>query len=144
MAFTQNDEETCKLIESILGNKTISIKNKSRKINIGLLSSDGSESTQYISRPLMRAQEIRLLPEDKALVIVQGHPPVYAKKIKWFDDEKFKHKMLGPITLASILPSLSELQYKTNEYISPKTDLLTPDQRDKNLSAQAEELDQII
>ena len=145
MAFTQNDIETCKLIESILGNTTLSIKNYSRKIRTLLENTDRNESTQYVARPLLLAQEIMMLPEETALIMVQGYPPVYAGKITWFNDMKFKNKMLGAITVNSILKKLEVKKESHNVlYSDLETDLSTFDLRDKDFSTQVEELDQII
>lgn len=95
IAYTQNDEETCQLIASKLGDTTIKVKNTSRQVGSDIFSkSQNSESTYYTARPLLLPQEIRLLPEDKAIIIIQGHQPVYAEKIRWFNELKYKEKTL--------------------------------------------------
>lgn len=63
-----------------------------------------TESEQYVKCPLMLPQEIRLLPENKALILIEGKSPIYAHKIPWFKDRRFKQKILPPIHLPSIMP----------------------------------------
>lgn len=110
IAFTQNDDETCKFIESMLGNKTIVVKQRSRNVAGGLLSHyHQTESIHYTSRPLMLAQEIRLLPENKALILMQGYPAISSNKIVWFKQKLFKKRMLGAVTIPSILPELEQI-----------------------------------
>jgi type IV secretion system protein VirD4 len=109
VAFTQNDQETCKLIEESLGDTTVLVKNRSRKLIAGLQDGQGSESTQYVRRPLLLAQEVRQLPEDKALILVQGFPAILAKKIISYKDKRLVKCMMGAITVPSTLPTIAEL-----------------------------------
>lgn len=78
IAFTQNDLETCEYLEKLLGNRTIKIKNISRRSGA---STDRTNSDHYHSKPLLGTQEIRLLSESKSIIIIQGIKPIYAKKI---------------------------------------------------------------
>ena len=50
----------------------------------------------------MLAQEIRLLPDTKGLILVQGHSPVYANKLLWFKDARFKKRILSPEVIEPI------------------------------------------
>lgn len=145
VAFTQNDEETCKLIESMLGDQTLRVTNQSRKIDAGVLaSSNKNESSHYVKRPLMLAHEIRLLPENKALIIVQGHSPVYANKLVWFKDKRFKNKMLGAIEVPSILPTIIDVN--TLIFANPRTDFLKKECSLEKINdkTQEESLDQSL
>jgi type IV secretory pathway TraG/TraD family ATPase VirD4 len=82
IAFTQNDEKTCQLISSMLGNTTVAVKNRSRPIG-GSFSkgTQHNESIYYVAKHLILPQEIRLLPENKALVLVQGSLQVLVEKV---------------------------------------------------------------
>lgn len=142
IAYTQNDDETCKLIETALGTKTISIKQQSRSLSAGLLSdrAQKTESTHYAPRPLMLAQEIRLLPENKEIILLQGHLPIYAEKIAWFKQEPFKNRMMGAIQIESILPEVKRIMEQRIQCLNIKTS----EAELKESSNQDEPLDQVI
>lgn len=53
-------------------------KQQSREL---LKAGNTTESERYIKRPLMLPQEIGLLPEDKAIILIEGKYPIYANKI---------------------------------------------------------------
>jgi type IV secretion system protein VirD4 len=119
IAFTQNDEESCKLIESMLGNKTVRIKNTSKRAAVNMLNNDNdTESHHYTGRPLMSAQEIRVIPEDEEIIFIQGQAPIYAKKILWFKDKNFTEKVQGKIEVKSILSYLETDDFK-KEHVKP-------------------------
>lgn len=116
VAFTQNDEETSRYIESLLGKQTLLIKHQSKKLMTGLLTkSDVNESEHYYARPLMLAQEIRQMPMNKALVLVEGKLPIYANKVRWFADNNFKHKEVGAIEMKTILVEVERYMKKVKE-----------------------------
>lgn len=106
IAFTQTDEEACKLVSSAVGDKTVEVKNRSQHVNAGLFSNaHPTESIHYVKRPLLLPQEIRRLSENKALVLLEGHETVYANKIRWFKEKRLKEKMQGAIEVPAIIPS---------------------------------------
>ncbi|TAK79353.1 MAG: type IV secretory system conjugative DNA transfer family protein, partial [Gammaproteobacteria bacterium] len=138
IAFTQNDDETCKLIESMLGMTTMAIKQSSQNISHGI-GHHGSQtqSVQYVARPLMLAQEIRWMKETKALVIMQGYSGMYVNKIAWYKQKLFKQRMMGAIVVPSILPDVQQIiennkqvmniqmsEYFKNNPSDPKDELL--------------------
>ncbi|MBD5634834.1 MAG: type IV secretory system conjugative DNA transfer family protein, partial [Candidatus Eremiobacteraeota bacterium] len=49
-------------------------------------------NSQDTERPLLTPDEARRLPEDDALVFVAGHAPIYAKKIRFFEDRTFAER----------------------------------------------------
>jgi type IV secretion system protein VirD4 len=113
VAFTQNDEETCRLLEAVLGNKTALSKNQSRKLSHGIFYSEHrTEADHYVSRPLMAAQEIRLMSDNDEIILVQGNLPVKAKKIAYFRDKQFASKIFEPIKLPSTIFYMEEMLKK--------------------------------
>lgn len=142
IAYTQNDDETCKLIESMLGIKTMAIKQRSKNIGSGLMSHGSqTESIQYIARPLMLAQEIRWMKETKALIIMQGYSGIYANKIAWFKQRPFKHRMMGDVTITSILPEVHLIIEKNKKIMNTQASEIKKDQSSDH---EGEPLDQII
>jgi type IV secretion system protein VirD4 len=132
IAFTQNNLETSEMIAKLLGNKTIRIKNNSRKANaFSLFGEQGTESYQYAPRPLLLPQEIRLMPRNKALIMVEGFAPVYADKIKWYKESVFSKRALGAITIDSILPEVAAILAECQAHL-PSTIATLPENAPAN------------
>lgn len=91
------DERTAKRISDLLGQAT----EKRRQLNFA-----GSrlapwlghvmESEQESPRPLLTPGEILQLPGDDALLIVGGIPPYRAKKVMYYQDDRFKNRAWLP------------------------------------------------
>lgn len=78
-----------------------------------------SESTQYIARQLMLAQEIRKLPDHKALILIQGEEAIYADKIPWYKNKYLTSLQQGKITITSIMPIVQNI-FKRASLISER------------------------
>lgn len=52
-----------------------------------------NESLSEQSRELMKPQEVREMGDDKAILLVEGARPVYADKIRFFEDENFSNRL---------------------------------------------------
>jgi len=91
------DERTAKRISDLLGQAT----EKRRQLNFA-----GSrfapwlghvmESEQESPRPLLTPGEILQLPGDDALLMVGGIPPYRAKKVMYYQDERFRERAWLP------------------------------------------------
>lgn len=147
IAFTQNDEETCQLISSAVGDMTLEVKNRSQHTNTGLFSNaQPTESIHYVKRPLLLPQEIRRLSENKALILLEGHETVYANKIRWFNEKRFKEKVLGAINIPAVLPTA----YQDESSILPADaqlamhNVIVPTQDIQKTPSEIDELDQTL
>ncbi|MDF0596320.1 type IV secretory system conjugative DNA transfer family protein [Psychromarinibacter halotolerans] len=80
--FSVQDFELARTLSQALGQKTV----KTRNFNLGRLDTDEiGESLSETGRPLMAADEIRLMPRDKQLLLVNGLLPVKAQLVPlWF------------------------------------------------------------
>ena len=58
-------------------------------------------SRQETARPLLTPGEVMQLPSDEALVLVSGLPPIKAKKLRYYEDESFKSRILPPPVLTA-------------------------------------------
>lgn len=88
--YAPNDTDTPQMLEKKLGNKTITNKNVSYK---GIkYFSNWSYTESKGQRPLMYAAEISQLPKTDSLVFVTGHKPILAKKIRWYEEEKYQNR----------------------------------------------------
>lgn len=107
VVFAQNDEETAKLLETLMGTQTIAYETESRKKSWSLFDfQNAQESLHYTARPLLRAQEIRELPKHQLLILLEGLPPFLVKKSYWFQQKCFARFIQPPLELPSILPAL--------------------------------------
>src|SRR3546814_5040075 len=61
-------------------------------------------SRQATGRPLLTPGEVMQLPPDEELVMVAGHPPLRARKLRYYADRNFTSRVLSP-------PVLSEYGY---------------------------------
>ncbi|OJT99881.1 MAG: hypothetical protein BGN87_20955 [Rhizobiales bacterium 65-79] len=57
-------------------------------------------SRSETARPLLTPGEIMQLPPTDEIVMVAGTPPVRAKKARYFEDARFKERILPPPSLA--------------------------------------------
>ncbi len=132
VAFAQTDEETCKLIESALGSTTHEInRNNKHKMH-------ESKSKDFISRSLLLSQEIKLLQENKSLILIHGHRPVYADKVQCFKVALFKRRMTGSISIPSLISNSSD--DNTNKLVGNTSSEQNPtfqtQQIDKDIAVQ--------
>jgi len=90
VAFAANKVETAKLISDMVGTMTVHKETRTytgNRLNPVLMHVMASE--QETSRPLLTPDEVMRLPDDAALVFVAGHPPIYARKIRYYQDPTF-------------------------------------------------------
>jgi type IV secretion system protein VirD4 len=57
-------------------------------------------SRQETARPLLTPGEVMQLPPGEELVMVSGHPPMRASKLRYFEDRNFTSRVLDPPRLA--------------------------------------------
>ncbi|HME69193.1 MAG TPA: IncP-type conjugal transfer protein TraG [Myxococcota bacterium] len=87
VAFAPNRIETAKLLSDMAGTMTV---HRSRRMYSGnRLSpwlSHVMASEEETQRPLLTPDEVMRLPEDATLVFKGGHRPIYAGKIRYFEE----------------------------------------------------------
>jgi type IV secretion system protein VirD4 len=97
VAFAPNDERTARRLSDALGTTTElrHHKNVSGK-RLSLFLPHVSLAEQETPRPLLTAGEILQLPQDDALVLVSGTPPIRARKLRYYADRNFLSRLLPP------------------------------------------------
>lgn len=89
--FGTNDIDTAEYISKTVGETTVvsvsQSNNKSGMAGGGL--SRGSSKTEQ-RRRVYTADEIRRIPPEQQLIIVEGENPILAKRIRYYQDETFK------------------------------------------------------
>lgn len=105
VAYAANDYETAEMISQLLGTQTLIRRSKGVSRPIGLLGSSSgsaSESESEFARPLLLPQELLQLNPKQEIVLVEGYPPVKAKKIRYHEDGRFKDRVHPPIAVPKV------------------------------------------
>ncbi|MGD9844973.1 MAG: conjugal transfer protein TraG [Hyphomicrobiaceae bacterium] len=100
VSFATNDERTAKRVSDALGTATEmkAMKNYAgHRLSpwLGHLMVSRSET----ARPLLTPGEIMQLPPADEIVMVAGTPPIRAKKARYYEDSRFKERLLSPPSL---------------------------------------------
>lgn len=95
--FAPGEIESGKIISETVGKESIWKANTSTsgsRFSVGLdnLNISGSE----IGRDLINADEVMKLPPDQMILLTQGRPPYIGKKCVYYQDERFKNRILKP------------------------------------------------
>lgn len=102
VSFATNDERTAKRVSDALGTATEmkAMRNYAgHRLSpwLGHLMVSRSET----ARPLLTPGEIMQLPPADEIVMVAGIPPIKAKKARYYEDARFKERILPPPALAA-------------------------------------------
>lgn len=91
MSYTLNDKDDAEYISQCLGQTTV--RTKGRSISTHTRSSGISINESDQLKPLMRKEDIMRLPKEEALILVEGHMPIRARKCFWFKESFYKHRL---------------------------------------------------
>ena len=110
IAFACNDERTAKRISDALGTSTeLRAQRNYAGHRLSPWLGHLMVSRQETARPLLTPGEVMQLPPDEAIVMVSGHPPIKAKKIRYFEDSNFISRVLPPPVLSNGVCSGAQL-----------------------------------
>jgi type IV secretion system protein VirD4 len=100
VAFATNDERTAKRISDALGTATEqrAMRNYAGH-RLAPWLAHVMVSRQETARALLTPGEAMQLPPTDELVLVSGHAPIRAKKLRYFEDRNFMTRVLPPPTL---------------------------------------------
>jgi len=95
VAFATNDERTAKRISDALGTATEqrAMRNYAGH-RLAPWLAHVMVSRQETARALLTPGEVMQLPPAEELVLVSGHPPVRATKLRYFEDANFRTRVL--------------------------------------------------
>ena len=101
IAFATNDERTAKRISDALGTATEqrAMRNYAGH-RLAPWLAHVMVSRQETARALLTPGEVMQLPPTDELVLVSGHSPIRAKKLRYFEDSNFSSRVLPPPVLA--------------------------------------------
>lgn len=101
VAFAPNDERTAKRLSESLGVATeVRASRSYGGDRLSLWLQHVNVSQQAAPRPLLTPGEVMQLPLDEELVLVAGHPPLRARKLRYFTDRHLAERVLAPVALS--------------------------------------------
>ncbi len=101
IAFATNDDRTAKRISDTLGTATeLRAQKNYAGHRLAPWLAHVMVSRQETARPLLTPGEVMQLPQDDALVLVSGTPPIRAQKLRYYEDDNFTTRCLP----APVLP----------------------------------------
>ncbi|WP_137891176.1 conjugal transfer protein TraG [Ramlibacter sp. 2FC] len=102
ITFATNDERTAKRISDSLGTATeLRAQRNYAGHRLAPWLGHLMVSRQETARPLLTPGEVMQLPPDEAVVMVSGHPPIKAAKLRYYQDRNFTARVLAPPALAA-------------------------------------------
>jgi type IV secretion system protein VirD4 len=97
VSFSTNDERTARRVSDALGTAT---EQRTMKNYAGHRLSPWlghlMVSRQETARPLLTPGEVMQLPPNDELVLVSGRPPIRAQKARYYEDPRFRERVLPP------------------------------------------------
>jgi type IV secretion system protein VirD4 len=100
IAFSTNDERTAKRVSDALGTATeLRAQRNYAGHRLSPWLGHLMVSRQETARALMTPGEIMQLPPNEEIVMVSGHPPVRAQKLRFYEDPYFNERVLPPPSL---------------------------------------------
>ena len=95
VSFATNDERTAKRVSDSLGTATeMRAMQNYAGHRLAPWLSHLMVSRSETARPLLTPGEVMQLPPDDEIVMVAGIPPIRAKKARYFEDARFKERLL--------------------------------------------------
>ena len=96
IAFATNDERTAKRISDALGTATeLRAQRNYAGHRLAPWLGHLMVSRQETARPLLTPGEVMQLPPDDAVVMVSGHAPIRARKLRYYQDRNFLARVLA-------------------------------------------------
>lgn len=97
VTFATNDERTAKRISETLGTATeLRAQRNYAGHRLAPWLGHLMVSRQETARPLLTPGEVMQLPPDEAVVMVSGHLPIKARKLRYYQDANFTRRVLPP------------------------------------------------
>ena len=102
IAFATNDERTAKRVSEALGTATeLRAQRNYAGHRLAPWLGHLMVSRQETARPLLTPGEVMQLPPEDEVVMVSGHPPIKAKKLRYYLDRNFTGRVLkAPVLVA--------------------------------------------
>ena len=144
-----NDQATAEYASRALGKRTIRYQSESRTIELlGLPRRTKVE--QIRERDLMMPQEVRQMPENKMILLIEGQRPIFGEKLRFFATQPFKSAEAFSQTNIPHVPEVEYLPPKavpatTPEYAKGEgsAEVLSPKPREEEKLVTAATIEQV-
>ena len=113
IVFAPKDFADAREISDELGNTTVKVRTLSKPLHdfsSGKGSRGRSVNVSEQRRALLLPQEVKELGPDKAIVFLEGLRPIRCRKIRYFEDRRFRARLLPPPALA---PGIAKISRET-------------------------------
>jgi type IV secretion system protein VirD4 len=102
IAFATNDERTAKRISDALGTATeLRAQRNYAGHRLSPWLGHLMVSRQETARPLLTPGEVMQLPPNDEVIMVSGHAPIRASKLRYYEDRNFTRRVLPPPALSN-------------------------------------------
>jgi type IV secretion system protein VirD4 len=108
ITFAANNMETANLISQLLGNKTATQVSYNKPKYLDLNPGARSLHLSDVQRALLLPQEVIQLPRDDQIILIESQPPIRSTKIKYFEDNFFKKRLLPKIEIPKQEPYMPD------------------------------------
>jgi type IV secretion system protein VirD4 len=140
ITFASNNVDTAELISRFIGTYGADLESESRSRQMGLSLQPGykSASQSQVPRALLLPQEILQLSPDEEIILVEGAPPIRARKIRYFKEAVFGSRLLPAASVPKVnpltptVPSLCDVKPLTD---SEQEECLNEDPQEEEISA---------
>lgn len=101
VAFANNDDQTARRLSDLMGEQTHSKEQTSVSGGrFAMVKQSASVAKIEFARPLLLPAEINRLPQDQEIILINGMFPIRANKVRFYEDIRFKDKVLLPHRMA--------------------------------------------
>jgi len=108
ITFSANNMETANLISQLLGNKTVNQVSYNKPKYLDLNPGARSLHVSDVQRALLLPQEVIQLPREDQIILIEAQPPIRCKKIFYFKDKFFTHRLLKKIKIPQQKPYMPD------------------------------------
>ncbi|SDN95495.1 type IV secretory system conjugative DNA transfer family protein [Ensifer sp. YR511] len=116
-----NDQVTAEYVSRALGKKTIRYKSESRTLELmGLPRRTKVE--QIRERDLLMPQEVRQMPEDRMVLMVEGQRPIFGRKLRFHEMEPFQSAVRYSLEHVPEVPEVDYVVARTVPALAPGYD----------------------
>ena len=131
IAFASNDERTARRISDSLGTATeLRAQRNYAGHRLAPWLAHVMVSRQETARQLLTPGEVMQLPAEEEIVMVSGHPPIRARKLRYFADANFTGRVCPPPLLSADTPYADCPPARSNDWSgrvrTPHADLVRP------------------
>jgi type IV secretion system protein VirD4 len=108
VTFAANDDQTAARISALLGTATdVRMQASLSGGRFALMLTHQSQTQAVSARPLLTPGEVLQLPEQEALILRAGLPPIRASKLRYYTDPRLLARVLPPPDLGTLDVPLS-------------------------------------